>query len=482
MRYQLLATPGFSAEEVERLLQGDAGAPARTLVFSALRAESDDRFLEGLEAFFADLDWESVASASYGHHPAIACLGAARGESATDHLAATELVKLTALADRPDAAFALDVVRAIELGDASAAARVFERVESKLRAQPVAGMYSAPDNGVAALRLAALLRPTIAPTDEGQLRLLAERGMGHGAWPAWVAAAVAATRGLALDEDVVSLSDSRRECARMMLSVAHALDASLAEELLGVVVAQDWTQSDLEALALPWERSVESLKTGKLTTTRLIGQSVLKGVVAFDGYAGPAPKKRAPCKLSVKRHDTPAKALKDFEKAAKEPGEPIAVDQAALDARLHHHARIDDARERVVELLRRGARPGWVDSQHRETALHRAAASADCGEIVRLLLAAGADANAVDAYGNTPLDALDGATGEQSLAAERLVDAGGRSAKNALFKAAERGHHRTVPALLRAGADRAEVRSGKSPLEVALEKRHARTARALLGR
>lgn len=141
--------------------------------------------------------------------------------------------------------------------------------------------------------------------------------------------------------------------------------------------------------------------------------------------------------------------------------------------------RDNSGRLRVVELLGRGAAPTFVDEAHGETPLHRSAASADCGEIVRLLLAAGADPNVRDKYGMTPLDKLDGLTHEHVVAATRLVEAGGVSASNGLFKAAERGFHRLVPLLHRGGADPREERNGKTPFDVAIDKRHMRTARAL---
>ncbi|MEZ4447000.1 MAG: ankyrin repeat domain-containing protein [Polyangiaceae bacterium] len=477
---EALATEHFPAAEVAQLLDAPS-APMRGLVLAALRATSEERFLEGLEVFFASLDWAEVATASGSSSKMslLTMLGAARGESATDHLAATEIVRLSVLAEQPDAAFALDVVRALEFGDPQAGERVFDRVEKKLRGQPVPGMYSAPDNPVAARRLAHLLRGTIADQDEEQLRALATRGMGHGAWPAWVAAAIAEKRGLTLVEDVASLPDSSRLVARILTAVAHAIEPTFGEEMLKLVVDNDWTERDLEALALPWEGSVESLAAGKLTTTRRLGSSILKGVVAFDGYVGPPPRKRPSCRLSVKQYATPDKAKKAFDKVAAAAESSVAVEPAALAERLHAQAAANSGRLRVLELLRRGAAPTFVDEGHGETPLHRGAASADCGEIVRLLLEAGADPNVRDKYGMTPLDRLDGLTQEHVVAATRLVEAGGVSASSSLFKAAERGFHRLVPLLHRGGADPREQRNGKTPFDVATDERHLRTAGAL---
>jgi len=471
-----LATAAFPADEVERLLQ-TPNAPERTLVLAAVRAESDGRFLEALSVFFESLDWSSVAAAEYGHHPTLAMLGAARGESATNHLAATELVKLCKLADKPDAVFALDVVRAIELADTAAAERVRARVASSLSQSTARGMYSAPDNAVAASRLASLFLPLVGETDEDRLRTAATFGFGYGAWAAYLAAAIADRRGIALTEDVASLQHSGRLCGRSLASVAFAIDPVFGEEMLELIVEKDWLEGDLEGLALPWALSAETSKGGKLTVTRLLGSTVVKATGPFDTFQGPPPKKRPKWRLTAKRHPNAAKAQKDFEKAAAELGDPIAFAQSDLDARLYDEARI--GRERVMELLRRGASPNRVDPQNKGTALHRAAGAADCGELVRRLLAAGADPNVVDAFGDTPLDGVEGLTSENAVAAERLVAAGGRCKKSRLIVAAERGFHRIVPALLRAGADPAERSGGMTALEIAREKRHLRTARAI---
>lgn len=475
----LLSTRFFPADEASRLVE-DTKDPRRTLVFSAIRAESDARFLEAVAAFFETIDWSGVANAEYGHHPVLAILGAARNESATDHLAATDIVQLCKLADNPDSAFALDVVRAVEFDDAAAGARVAERVAGKLVSGPGAtGMFSAPNNAVAGVRIAGMLRHLVGDTDAAQLRAVAERGFGHGAYAACVAASIAAKAGLTLPEDVASLQDSRRLCARLVTWVGHALDPALGEDLLELVVKNDWHNGDLEALDLPWSRAVETNKGGKVTVTRLLGSTVLKATGPLDTFAGPPPRKRAAWKMSVKRHAGAPKAAKEMDKAAAESGDAIAFQQADLDARLHYAAGIDDGRERVAELLRRGASPrGHVDAQ-RQTTLHRAGRSADCADITRRLLVAGADVGALDDQGYGVLDAVSGGTAEHALAAERLVAAGARSHKNRLFDAAEYGYHRMVAPLLRGGADANEARGGKTPAEMAVDKRHMRTAAAL---
>ncbi|MFO0757103.1 MAG: hypothetical protein U0359_11475 [Byssovorax sp.] len=475
----ILSTAHFSAAEVGEIL-GEAGHPRRSLLFSALRAESDARFLEAAAALFDTIDWSTVPSADYGHHPAVALIGSAMHESGTDHLSGADLVRFCKLADKADAAFALDVIRAIELDDAEAGARVAERVAQKIVAPSEGGMLTAPDDAIGALRTARLLRRFAGADDAAQLRTAVERGFGYGAYPAFIAASIAEKAGLTLPEDVTSLQDSRRLACRLMTWVACALDPALGQEILELAVAKDWHSGDIEAFDLPWTKQVEVVKAGKVSLTRLLGATVLKASGPLDTFQGPQPKKRAAFRISSKRHPNEQKAAKDFDKAAADTGEPFAPAQADLDARLNQCAAMDSGRERVAELLRRGASPGgFVEPNRKETTLHRATSSADCADIVRRLLAAGADVKAVDGNGYGVLDALGGRSREDARAADRLVKAGARCHKNRLFDMAEYGYHRMVAPLIAGGADPRESRNGKTPIEVALEKRHARTAKAL---
>jgi hypothetical protein len=419
-----LASRAFTADDVMRLL-GARGDPARGLVLAALRAESEERFFEASIEIFERLDWASLSAGerreptAESSPPLRELFGDARGESATDHLAAVEIAKLSHLVDAPDACFASDVVRAFELDGLAAAARVREAVAKRLLREPSCGMYHAPDNALGALGIADCLRTVLGETDEAQLWAVADRGQGYGAYAAYVAQAIAFRRGLSLREDVVSLRHPNKMCARVLFSVAHALSPAFGQEMLALLLERGW-------------------------------------------------------------HDDAVGITRGLDDAPLERVAITAAEQADLDAELHLHAYRDRGRGCVAELLARGANPnGYVDLLDKTTALHRAASSADCGEITKRLLAAGANVHALDAFGRTPLDCVSRPTGEAALAAQRLAAAGGVCHDNGLFTAAELGLRQLVPALLRAGCDPSEERGGKTPYDVAVEERHVRTAGAI---
>lgn len=419
-----LSSRAFTAEDVLRLL-GARGDPEHPLVLAAVRAESEERFFEASIEIFERVDWASLASSERREPseesvpPLLELFGSARGESATDHLAAIEIVKLAHLVDDPDACFASDVVRAFELDGLAAAARVRERVGRRLMMGPSRGMYHAPENAVGALSIAECLRGVLGDTDEAQLLAVADRGQGYGAYAAYVAQAIAFRRGLTLREDVVSLRHPTRMCARVLFSVAYAIDPAFGQEMLTLLLERGW-HDDAAELA----RGLDYAPLGRVATSE--------------------------------------------------------VEQAELDVQLHLYAYRDRGRGCVAELLARGANPnGYVDLLDKTTALHRAASSADCGEITKRLLAAGADVHAVDAFGRTPLDCVSRPTGEAALAAQRLAAAGAVCHDNGLYTAAELGLRQLVPALLRAGCDPSEERAGKTPYDVAVEAKHMRTAGAI---
>ena len=268
-----------------------------------------------------------------------------------------------------------------------------------------------------------------------------------------------------------------------MVWLAWSIDPVFGEELLkSVVDSNRWDTADIEAYQLPWDRSVEKVSAGKMAVTRWIGSTVLKASAAFDSFAGPPPKKVTKWRISAKRYGDAKKAGKELDKAAAAAGDAPSYVQADLDQRLYHEA--NRTRERVGELLRQGANPnGGADVSdpywQGYTTLHRATGSADCAEIVRLLLAAGANPHA-EWGGGTAIDHFHGGHQLSVAAIDRLVSAGARSLKpDKLFEAAQYGYHAVAAALVRAGADLTAKQDGSTALEVALQHKHLRTAIAL---
>lgn len=137
------------------------------------------------------------------------------------------------------------------------------------------------------------------------------------------------------------------------------------------------------------------------------------------------------------------------------------------------------------ELLGMGADADARDAQE-ATALHHAARSGPDASVIELLAAAGADVNAPDSEGRTPLMAVydAGTDPEESLALEKvkaLTGVGadvrawdGRGA-TALHAPCRRGHVLVAAWLFRCGADpHARIKVGQSPAEMLDQYRRGR--------
>ena len=202
----VLTSTMFSSADAAAVLAQDDHTD-RTKLLEAVRAESQKRFLEALYAIFKAVDWSSSPSVL---HPVLSLVGPA----SLDHLRMADVLRFAEQTDLNGADFALDVVSAIELDDPAAAARVKERlavktVPSTLLARPPV-VFALPSDPVGGVRAANLLRPFLGATDEEQLRAAVSVGRGGGNYAAFLAAAIAASRGFALPEDVNDLQDSRR--------------------------------------------------------------------------------------------------------------------------------------------------------------------------------------------------------------------------------------------------------------------------------
>jgi hypothetical protein len=408
---------------------------------------------------------------------------------ALDFLTTQDLRAMAGAVDDPDAAFALDVVRAVELGEPAAAERVRERIAAKAVPQGLSMLpkvrFSPPDEPTGALRVVAMVRDLLGDTEEEQLRATVEWGAFHGRFGASLAALVSQHHGWTLPEDLPRESDTKRLGCRLMSWVAQRLSPRFAEEMQVLLLDKQWDRGDLEAYAFDWTREVEKVAAPKLVVTRQLGGTVLKASAPFDSFAGPPPKKVVTWKMSAKATD-PKKAGSELDKAAAAAGDAPIFDPADLDRRLYACATSE--RERVAELLRRGASPNAaVDADPYfagHTVLHKAAGGADGADVTRRLLAAGANPSATW-KGKTALDCWSGRGGlaarsVSEAAVRHLAAAGCRSTHtDNLFEAARFGYHRFAAALVGAGADLEAKVDGKTAREVALEHQHLRTALAL---
>ncbi len=471
----LFSSSMFTAADASRVL--DAPSLDGRKVLDAVRGESQERFLEALGALFARVSWNELEAAQ----PLLDL-------APLDHLTAEDLRAMLGAIDAPDAAVALDVVRAVELDEPAAAARVAERIADKKVPEGLTLLpkvrFTPPDEPTGALRAVAMVRGLLGNTAEEQLREAAASAGFRGRFGASLAALVAQDRGWVLPEELPRENDTKRLGCRLMSWVAQRVSPELAQEMLVLLLAQEWDRGDLEAYALEWTREVERLAIPKLVVTRQLGATVFKASAPFESFAGPPPKKVATWKISAKTTD-PKKAGIELDKAAA-AGEAPTWRQADLDARLY--LRATSERERVAELLRRGASPGGAFDADPyfagHTVLHKAAGGQDGADVTRRLLAAGADAHATW-KGKTAIDCWSGRGGlaaraVSEAAVAHLAAAGCKSTHtDNLFEAARLGYHRFAAALVRAGADLEAKVEGKTAREVALEHHHLRTAMAL---
>lgn len=152
-----------------------------------------------------------------------------------------------------------------------------------------------------------------------------------------------------------------------------------------------------------------------------------------------------------------------------------APDEAFFDlnAELHTAVQVGDV-ARAENALRLG---GYLDQRddHQRTPLSTSAALGASPEIVRLLVARGAQLDIADAAGKTPLHlAIESQGASAELISKILVDAGhslnstDRDGNTPLHSAAVHKRAGVVNLLLQAGADRGKKnKAGKTPLQLA---------------
>lgn len=175
-------------------------------------------------------------------------------------------------------------------------------------------------------------------------------------------------------------------------------------------------------------------------------------------------------RITTKVHADEKKAIKDFDKA-------VAALPANLPPQRRSGAELD---QQLFQLIAKLLAWGANRDPRGYTTIAWAADSADAGQIVRMLLTAGANPTDAGRSGYGALDSLARNSGYGALSAvEQLVAAGARCRPTAVASAAELGHARMIPLLLSAGGDLAAKVDGLTALDVAKKRKLARTVKAL---
>lgn len=477
-----LASELFPAPDVEALL----AEPSLSVpnVLAGVRAEGGpEAYLDAAQALLEIIDWE--AWTPQAPLPAYRMIGAVGGfqafqrERPCDHLGIEELNWLLEHAPVRDRALALDIVRAIELGDRAAFARILDRLGQS--ASPLPFIF-ASGSLIGAERLYEMLAPLAGDSLADRLRVFARSSGVSTAVADGALAVLARQHGVDLGEELPYGQYSAGVQARLWARLALAMDRALGQQVLAELDS-GWHRNDVERFVdLPWDEGTDWYDEGGYVALRRLGSAVLKARGSMEPK--PAVREfRKAGRVSVKLHDDDKKAARDFAKAvAALPAgiPPPRRTGAALDEQLWNLVS-GESRELAARLLAWGANPNHRQPGLDEPALVRAAGGFDAAEMVRLLLAAGADPQATT---NGGYSALDAASTNQSFsalrAAEQLVAAGTRCRPTALLRAAELGHHRLVPLLIRAGADPdAKNSDGHTALELARKAKNPRTARAI---
>ncbi len=423
--------------------------------------------MDGARAVLEAVDFRGWTSGP-GPFP-IALLGfAARfgGESAHDHLGRIDFEWLfDAMGDR-GVESALDLIRAIELGDSAAAERTRARLAEGggARSQPTVSL-------VGAQRMYDLMAPLLGAHESERFRAVI-RSFPGSSLLCGAAASLAAT-GLDAGEDLPWYQDAMGAPIRVFLRLALQRPNVDAEALLA-----EARVCNAQLLGrLPWDEAVDRHEAGTTRSYRRLGRAVLTSKAACPEEGKGYPRTG---RATVKLHPDARRAQRAFESSVKKlpPEGAPRWSEAALDERLWWAAERD--RELIRDLIEEGARPTHRGYHGMSPLLRAAWRSTDPGEACRLLLEAGADPLATSEHGDSALDLVAGNTYGRhgaTSAARRLLDAGTRCRPRALHDGL---HQRELfPFLASAGADPHAVVDGHSALEVARARRLPRTLAAL---
>lgn len=500
---EALASTCYDDNEVMRRLKAflakpswETAAPIQR-VGAALRVEAPDRARAAIELIVGELPWEQICT-SQSHPWAFFSWALAPFAHGEHKLGQSTLLRLPIAlfhlvrhAERPDAQTARAALAYLEYGDQDVVDLLHRQlVHAKPRNLRCALSGAPPE---IAERTYALLAARLGDTAE-QLRFVAQHGAGFsGLTPT-------AARVIARQHDLGPVSPGANgelgygrdadDDARPLLEVAWRFDKELFFELLPLVfdfVTKKAHMTDLLDF-LPWDEDREVYGETQAFRCRRLDTLVVS-VGGKHGARGTG---------AAKRHKKAAQAEKDFrsklaakEKALGAQAAPPTGHEAEPEQALFEAARYG-RRPAIRELLRQGATPDAHRDAQGRTALHHVCT--DDPELVRLLIEAGADANARTAAGDSPLSLITGQGSTKPHLVEclrQLLVGGAQDAPingmTALQRAAQHGLAELVELLLQSGAEPgARVESpapaelvGKTALELARAGEHHAAARIL---
>jgi hypothetical protein len=474
----------FPEDEAARLLDSGEGRPedARQRLLAGVRAESEARFVEAVEAIMTTVDWRDAAASDPGRvYLPLSLLGMwsfrSNGliESGCDHLSWADVMRVVAFCKDPDASLGCAIFHALELGNEKALLDVQARVADGAVDRAPEAPSSDP---VAALRYMRVFDTRLGASAEDRIRKATAFG-AYGELPAIIATAAIASRNLAIDERPPVLQFARSASSRVLLKAASAISNELFEDILVAVASDKLLHGyQMSTFELAWDDEQQVCASQQLFLASRFGRTVWTLYAKLEDNGVP---------VLSKGIRINAKQLADNSKAKKELAKRIAEHETKLggQATPRRHAvavsnkeqalfdvlNRDGTAERAFELLAGGADPNCG-------ALHLAVRIDS--ELVRRFLAAGADPSRPGADGRMPLDRIASSSqGDTLRATELLCSAGGRCGPTALAEAARWGQVRKVPLLAAAGGDPAAVVDGRTALEIATSGRFPRTVKAL---
>ncbi len=318
------------------------GAAARTAlkspesawrVMSALRAESEARFLEAAEAFITEQHalGEGARWSALAHGKLEGLIGILE-ERACDHLAASDLAALARVIPGCTAADCIDLFRTAELGDQGATERVGRRLAE-------AALDRLPDelhsDALGCRRLYVALRARFATLDDELSYLQRRSGMRLLASGASV---LAEAHGQSWPEIIPTHGRGATNASRALTFAVAAAGPEATEKWLAEVATHDRTKARLECVGLAWSERFDGVGSGQ--AVRVFRAGLLVMTEAGGSHPDVAVLPNRP-RRSIKVHKAEAKAKADFAKRVADltaKHQLAAVDASGLGSALERAA------------------------------------------------------------------------------------------------------------------------------------------------